>query len=853
MSSLPPEDAGALPDPIDALDADAMRALGRRLLGESLIVFPVRHHSPGCAWHLQRLMREYRPSVVLVEGPRSFDPMLPLLLDPQARLPLAIYSYAVERAEGDAPPRRHAAYFPFCEYSPELIALQEAQALGVPARFIDLDHAEQSLLDADADAADAAVEDEGDGAPCAAPPGGDERAQPHSLLDERRLGRSAHLRLLAQRLGCRDHEELWEHLFEVSAAAQTTEAYIAQIAAYCRFARVDATEASLRADGTLAREAEMAWHLREALAARAPGDGPVLAVVGGFHAVVLPDLVDGPSPPARPKISRAAIADESAALIRYSEDRLDRLNGYASGMTLPAWHRRVWEGMQRHDKAGLAAGVRVRQDAALDTLFAVAVELRERHGVSLPMPALRAAYEQLLQLAHLRGRPAPTCADLRDAIVSCFVKGEIDGDGALVMSVTQRLLGGVAVGHVPAGAGRPPLVRDFEYRARRQRLRIEDSERRRVTLDLYRRPEHRVTSRLLHGLTLLGVPFAARTGGPDFVAGLSLDRLQEHWDYAWNALSEGTLIEAAVHGVTVPLAVASRFGARVDSFQNDGQSADARRGASLMVHACVLGLHDHLPRLGLLMQQTVAGDPSFESVAQAAGTLGLLWESREPLEARDAPELPPLLRAAYERAAFLARDLQGVPGDGTSTVGALTRLRELLVSQAGAPLDASLFWSAVETLHGQHESPLIRGACAGLLYAAGRLADDALGVAAQGHLDGLAQPRDAVAFVRGLLMAARETAWQQPALLKALDASLARWEEADFLAVLPELRLAFADMTPKETDRIAEAVGALHGGASLGPLVRHDLSAETLQEHLAMNAVLAEVLAEDGLQDWMRA
>ena len=61
------------------------------------------------------------------------------------------------------------------------------------------------------------------------------------------------------------------------------------LAAYCHLARIECSDAELNADGTLQREAEMAWHIRQALAERREGDGPVLAVVGGFHAVALPD------------------------------------------------------------------------------------------------------------------------------------------------------------------------------------------------------------------------------------------------------------------------------------------------------------------------------------------------------------------------------------------------------------------------------------------------------------------------------------------------------------------------------------------------------------------------------------
>ena len=806
--------------------SDTVRTLGAHLLGPDLILFPVRHHSPACAWQLQRLLDDIRPSVVLVEGPRSFTPLLPLLVHAEARMPLAIYTYAVGRAQGSDTAPRHAAYYPFCDHSPELVALQTAFSLDIPARFIDLDFAEQCQIEMANDSGEA-----------------------QSLLDERYYRRSHYLQALAQQLGCRDHEELWEHLFEVPTTTRELTEHLADLAAYCHLARIECSEEELNADGTLQREAEMAWHIRQALDERQEGDGPVLAVVGGFHAVALPDQLARNVP--RPKISRSAISDEASALIRYSDDRLDRLNGYSAGMTSPAWQRQLWERMQKHGKAGIDAGTRVRQEVTLTFLLDIATELRDKLGLPLPMPTLRAAYEQALQLAALRQRPAPTRDDVLDAVTSCFVKGEVDADGVLVLAVAKRAFSGQAMGKVPPGAGTPPLVRDFLYRARRQRLKIDDSQPRRAVLDIYRRSDHRTTSRLFHSAVLLGVPFAVRSAGPDFVNGQGLNRLQEHWEYTHSTATEAALVEASVYGVTVPLAAANRYAARLDRFESGCEPRDARTAAALLVQACVLGLHDHLQRVLGTLRQTVAADADFASVANAASSIGLLWESREPLEARDLEELPPLLQATFERALYLGGNLRGLPGDGSETISALARLRELLISEAGRSLDVNLYWQTVAALHSNHDAALMRGAAAGLMYSAGRLSEAELGIALEGHLNGLLLPRDAVSYLRGLLQTAREAAWQQPALLGVLDRLLSQWDDVSFVATLPELRLAFAEMTPKETDRIAEAVAQLHGATDLGRLVRHDLSAKQLQENLEMSQILREVLNTDGLHEWL--
>jgi hypothetical protein len=811
-----------------AFDSTSARALGARLMAPDLIVFPVRHHSPACAWQLLQLMKARPPCEVLIEGPRSFSTLAPLLSHEAAKMPLAIYTYAVQRGGTEEQERRRAAYYPFCDYSPELVALREAAANAIPARFIDLDFAEQCQLEA---------------------PDHELVEEAASLLDERHYRRSAQLQALAEQLGCRDNEELWEHLFELDPGKTSPEEHIARVAAYCQLSRIDCGESELKADGTLAREAEMAFHVRDALARRGPDAGPVLAVVGGFHAVVLPDLVASKAP--RPMVKVSGAQEEESALIRYGFERLDRLNGYSAGMTSPAWHQRLWEQMQRPTTAGTPAATRTRGAAALAMLADIAIELRLKHAVPLPMPALAAAYEQTLRLANLRGRSAPVRHDVVDAITSCFVKGDADADGGIVLKVARRALCGTTMGTVPPGASTPPLVRDFSWRARRQRLKIDDTEPRKLVLDLYRRPAHRLTSRLLHSLVILGVPFATRTAGPDFVAGVGLDRLQEHWQYAYSAATEAALAEASVSGVTVPLATAHRFAARLDAMKADGQAKSALTGARLLTQACVLGLHDHLPIILAVLRASVIDDAAFDSVVGAATTLGLLWEAREPLEARELDELPALLHAAYERATYLGRELRGRQCDPAIAVRSLSQLRELLVSVAGRTLDPEVYWTMVDDLQTHHDAALVRGAATGLRYAAGRIDDAALGVTLDGHFRGLLPPPEAVAFLRGLLMTAREVAWQQPALVVILEALVREWSEAEFIAVLPELRLAFSAMTPKETDRIAEAVARLHGADDLGPLVHREIDEPTMQQHLAVSRALADVLASDGLTDWV--
>src|SRR5262249_27213516 len=157
----------------------------------------------------------------------------------------------------------------------------------------------------------------------------------------------------------------------------------------------------------------------------------------------------------------------------------------------------------------------------------------------------------------------------------------------------------------------------------------------------------------------------------------------------------------------------------------------------------------------------------------------------------------------------LGAELQGDEQPAEAVATALSRLRELLASPGGAALDPEPFWALVGELRRHHDRALVRGAAAGLASTARPLSRDELARDVAGHLASSMPAAEAVAFVRGLFATARETVWQGVGLVEELDGRLSGWDQETFLRTLPDLRLAFADLTPRETDRVAEIIAAL--------------------------------------------
>ncbi len=801
--------------------------------------FPIRHHSPACAAHLRRWIANHKPAAVLVEGPGSFTSKIDLLLDPDAVCPFALYTTFADKKgrlgdPGPLGPRRFAAYYPFCDYSPELVALRAGREAKAHLRFIDLEYAEMVLV----------RHRKPDEKP--------EGVRVDSLAADSHLSHSEYVAELARRLGCRDFNEAWDHLFETQWDSPDTDAFIDQVAAYCAMARFSYRPEELEEDGTNAREACMAAAISEELN-RLDAEkkkGPLLVVTGGFHSVyALPDLVTAGV--ARPKQPELADDEAGSWLMRYSFDQLDALAGYASGMPQPAFYDRLWHASETApDPARLNE---VRTHAAADIAVEVGrlTRLRGFHP-AVTTPDATAAVRMSRELAAFRGHPWPTRDDVLDGMRSCFIKGETVTDGVPLLRLVAEVLAGNRVGRVPTAAGVPPIVEDFHREARRLKLPVDSAEKKELALDLYRDARHRAVnaSSLLHRLDLLGSPFAQYEGGPDFAAGTGLELMQEHWQVRWSPGAESSLVEAAVYGPTVEEAAGSKLREEVAKLEASGLGRNTAEAVGALVKACRLGLHRHAAALTELVSKFAAEDPSFVSLVAGLTQLELLGRSREPLEATHLTTLPDLAMAAYLRACYLAADLVNCPNELVEPgVKGLQSLREALAGESR--FDPELLHLALRSIIAappDRGQTAVIGAAAGILFGEGRLSEGELVGLAMGFLGSTSSdPRRGAGFVRGLLATAREVAWQVAGVVEAIDARFGGWDDESFLNVLPELRLAFADLTPREVAQVADAVAGLHGGEELRGLVRHDLSEQDALLAVEITRRVRESLTADGL------
>ena len=810
-----------MPDPKVA--TDGLRAPEIRDEARGLYFVPIRHHSPACAGHLKALIDEVSPRQILVEGPCDYDAMIPLVASEETRPPVAIVAFP-KRKRGETVERSIVSYFPLCDHSPEFVAIAEAATRGIQARFIDLpsSHRMMRLRKAAEEEPEVAV----------------------SLTDERAFDASDYVRALCRRLGCRDQNELWDHLFETRAGGAEWRGFFADIATYCASVRAAMGEEELKRDGGLEREAHMVARIREA---RESGDGPIVIVTGGLHT---PALIEGLAAGSADAPAGSAAGESEAYLIRYGFRQLDSLNGYAAGLPLPDFYDRLW----RRIAAGEPGEGSAWRDLGVEVLTGFAEHLRKTQpSLSPPVPVLTAALEGAARLAELRGRPGPSREDLLDACRSTLLKGEQLGEMAPIIALLRAFLTGSRIGDIPPSAGSPPLVEAARSQARRLGFNVEDGGERNRKLDIYRKPRHREVSRFLHAMAFLDAHFATRTGGPDFLSGVKLDLLFETWTYAWSPLVEGRLIELAAGAETVPDACLRELRKRLRRLEEEGRGRNAGEAVGLFLMACQAGIADRAEEVLPLIEAEVTADPDLPSVIAAMRALYLLWRSRDVLGMSGAEVVERLIGTAYLRALYLLPDLISArEEDLSSLLEGLASLREVMVT-AGPETDAideELFREAIAVLLDAEVHPAIGGALAALAYLSTLLDGTALTERMRGDFGGAyVEAEDRVAFLRGLLAISRELLWRLPGLATTADEIIAGLDEDEFIALLPHLRLAFCALDPRETDRLAQRL-ADHlevGQSALTGVVHYDATAEEIQRNLNLSRSLVQKVTEDGL------
>ena len=759
-----------------------------------MLIVPIRHHSPAAAMQVQRLIRSHRPRAVLVEGPADATDLIPLLLDAETVPPVALYAYGAPAAPappgGDGAPAVRAVYYPFCDYSPEYVALKVGQEVGARLRFCDVPAA--GVLAA------GARPPEADGG--AAPPAGGATLPPTALPGFGEFAARA-----AAAAGFESFEEFWEAVFEQDAGARPAEDYRTLLGTFGAQARAFTTAERDREDAR--RERHMAAAARALVAEGLPPES-ILLVCGAAHAAPIAAAFEAGDAAAPDGEAAGAAAPDSGtariALIPFSYPRLSEQLGYGAGNRAPWYYGEVWR-LGGDYRAATRLG-----------LLNLARDLRAQ-GQSASLAQCIDGYSLAAVLARMRQKPAPGVDELREAAVACFGQGH----PAPVASAMGKVLIGDARGRITPRVGRTPLQEEFYATAQELRLPLQDAPR--TTMLHMVTPVEAAGSVFLHRLALAEIPFARELqsglGGPrpgaagPGAAPLAplapleqLSRVRERWELQWTPATDAALIERTAWGSTL-----AEAGARLLRRELEA-AARIDAGTAVLLRATLCDLLDVLPGATARCEALAADSASFAALARATFHLdGLLAYGA----ARRLPagRLGPLAGRLFARAVAHLPAAVVCGDEGAAELAqALRALDELVGRRSAAAGDPEPYWAAVEAaagLPGCH--PALRGLALVLLELSGRLAPGDLAGRLRYWLSRAEAAADNARLIAGLFSLHRGSLVRNRALVGAITDFLLGLELEQLTPLLPVLRRSMGGLSRAERTYLAETIAAALG------------------------------------------
>ncbi|SDF34385.1 hypothetical protein SAMN05216553_101179 [Lentzea fradiae] len=806
----------------------------------------VRHHSPACARLVAAAIEEHRPAYVLVEGPADFNERIDELLLGH-ELPVALFSYSDS----------HASWSPFCDYSPEWVAITEGRRAGAEVRFIDLPAWHEAFRDVSNRYADAELR--------------------YAEVVER----------LCREFAVDNVDVLWDHLFESEEAP-------VGLAEYFDLLRGTATADA----GDSAREAYMARWVRAAL--RKAGDRPVVVVTGGFHTPAIrallatepaaearaepaagagrtgPENEPGRAVPedeaertaAEDRAGRAAGAERpepadragqaepatgtgrtgpenepgravpedeagwpevperergASYLVPYSHARLDSFTGYQSGMPSPGYYQQVWE-----------TGPRQAADWLVES---VATRLRARQQ-PVSTADLIAAHTQAGALARLRGHAHPARTDVLDGLTSALISEDLSqpppwtrrgtaqpGAHPALLEMIAALRGDKA-GRLHPDTPAPPLVKAVHELLRRHGLDGEGK----VALDLTDAAGLE-RSRVLHRLRVLRIPGFERLSGPAEGAAPQLD---EQWQLRSAETRLAALIEAAENGATLEEAA----GAVLERRARDAALQDL---AAVLFDAVLCGITALSGEVQRTLGEGVRQTGDLAALGRVlSGVLGL-WRHDRLFGTRRDPLLSEVIDAGTTRVLWLVEGLHGGPAPADPhRLRAMAATRDaVLHARPALSLDpADVAGVALRVSADAQAPPDLRGAALGLAWTLGTQPD-------VGRVRGVEALGD---WLAGLFAVAREEVLASPELVGVLDELVGAMTQDEFLVALPALRLAFSYFPPRERETIAATVLRHRGEEGSGRgITRLSADPVVVAEAMAVEQRVDALLVKGGL------
>ena len=748
-----------------------------KIIKENIKFFPVRHHSPACAFHLKKIIDEFKPETILIEGPSDANFLMEYMIDENTTPPFCIYSSYIDKSK-----EKCRSYYPFLDYSPEFVAIKKSHELKINCSFIDMpfgsiiENSENNI-----------------------------NKKTISIYDKdnNKFNVNDYTSRLTKKSGLRSFAELWERDFEINGILKNSEDFIKSVFALGYYMRLIESEDI----ETKNREYFMAKNIKECIDKKIDR---ILVITGSFHVNGIIDKLKDFENIEREfnKLKKYNIQNSSNYLIPYSFEEADQRKGYVAGIEYPAFYNNIWKKLNED----------LIENAYTETVksFIVKAAGINRDYYNVNIPDCINAYYMAINLAKLRGKNNAGVYELIDAVKSAFVKGEISLENTGNIELMMKLLSGIANGKVSSKSIVPPVVLDFRNLCKTHRIRIDKTETTESTLDIIKDKNHFEKSKFFHKMQFLDIGFCKLIKGPDYIEKTDKNLAREIWKYKYNSQVEALLIDKSVYGTSVEELCLNFIKDKLKSRLNGEEIS------KLIIESTVMGLYNFLIDNYNEIENIILSDNDFISLCKALDNFsyliniekinGNINEDRENIFSNVdiISKIKSLSKLGFILAAQNMESIKNL--DEENALKYSVYIKNLFIyTLENEDLDCrEIFYGSIDSMtQNTFGSSHIYAVCLSIKYKSGKIDAKEFASIISNFLE-TAETESIAYFLNGIFLIARDILFINNDLINEIDKIVKNIEENKFMEILPNLRFAFTNLTPTETERLSLIIAKLY-------------------------------------------
>ena len=733
-----------------------------------VIYYPVRHHSPACSYHLISVIEDYRPEVILIEGAADADFLIPYLADEKTVPPVCIYySYDDKKGIIDDSHEKYRAYYPFLEYSPEMTAIRVAENNGIDVHFIDMPYADMLVNT------------------------GKNKLQLDFGKDDYE-NEIFYTEKVAYENNCRNFSEFWESRFEIPAADKTAYEFVRGVTALGYYMR----QCGHNDESEHIKNAQREKYMSGNIAEYRKKYSKILVVAGAYHIAGLL------SPETKlPRLKKCDSSAKALYLMPYSFLETDSKSGYGPGIPFPSFYQKIWKRLSDKNIEN------PYEETVLEYIIKTARYTRTKQPVSVPDEIN--AMTMAKSLANLRDKSSAGVYELTDAVRSTFVKGDINISSSFELDFLYRQLTGMGMGSVAADESIiPPVVEEFHMLCKKYRIKTNSIAYQDMTLETVKKPSHYEKSCFLHRMEFLNTGFCKMLSGADYVNNKDRNLIREQWRCRYSTGVETALTDLSVFGASI-----SQICISLAEKQFSSNMTSSELG-KLMIHIHVMGMNSIYDKKNDFIRSVILSDNNFTSVCDFILKLRNLAVMQKLRNGNIADFISEYINLSFERAVLLLDKIKNADDDIQDEVCKGIKMLYSMSLEYDKLCSCGMLCDELEKIAESPEcKPQIYGLAEAVLFKAGRIGTEGYGIIINSYLE-TAENDETALFLCGMFMAGRDIIFTDSKLLGQIDRIVSSMNHDEFMAMLPQMRYAFTNFIPAETERISKMIAERYNTSS---------------------------------------